>query len=396
MKLFIGQNLNNIRILHGLTRKQLADLLQITEQSVWQYENGYTSPKMEIINRLKRIFHIKSQYFTTKDIFHEVIERNVNVHHIAYRSSTINSIQKTQTEAMHVTFIDAFLKRIEGPINYPPNQIKTLRDKAIQLMNNSKQGRLEIIEQIAFEARHFLKLDELGGKNLLYILEKYGAFIVEKSIGENVDAYSLWTSDERPYIILGNIKKSAVRRNFDLAHELGHLLLHYKVEFTTLDKKSYSAYEREANFFASTFLLPKEEFSKDVTTLSRISNPNSYIDLKQKWHVSIQAMAYRARELDLITYQQYRYFNMQLHKHDYKKREPLDDVIAITKPGKIRSILQLLFDKEYMLLDDLLNTLKVDVEFLMNLLGIERSFFNDYDTSVAKRFTIAELKTLYE
>lgn len=52
--MFVGTNLTNIRILHGYTRKQLADMLQVTEQSVWQYENGYMSPKMEIVNELKK------------------------------------------------------------------------------------------------------------------------------------------------------------------------------------------------------------------------------------------------------------------------------------------------------------------------------------------------------
>src|SRR5699024_10412615 len=103
-------------------------------------------------------------------------------------------------------------------------------------------------------------------------------------------------------------------------------------------------------------------------------NPVSYIDLKKKWHVSIQAMAYRAHALKLITYQQYRYFNMQLHRNDYKVKEPLDDVIAISKPGKIRSILQLLFEKEHMTLEDLLSK---------------------YATNIAKQFTIAELQSKY-
>ena len=395
MKLFIGQNLHNIRILHGYTRKQLAEILQMTEQSVWQYENGYTSPKMDVVNKLKEIFHVKSQYFYIKDMLTDVKEANVNLHHIAYRSTTINSIKKTQTEAKHVKFIDAFLKRIEVNINYSFNQLKELRDISIEMMNEHHGDRLTVIKQVADNARRFLKLDEMGNKNLLFILEKYGAFIVEKSMGEKVDAYSLWTNDGRPYMILGNIKKSAVRRNFDLAHELGHLLLHYKVEFTTLDNKSYREFEREANFFAGELLLPEAEFSKDVFNLPKKSNPVSYIDLKKKWHVSIQAMAYRAHALKLITYQQYRYFNMQLHRNDYKVKEPLDDVIAISKPGKIRSILQLLFEKEHMTLEDLLDMLKVDVEFLINLLGVDQDFFSKYATNIAKQFTIAELQSKY-
>src|SRR5699024_4621752 len=177
--------------------------------------------------------------------------------------------------------------------------------------------------------------------------------------------------------------KSAVRRNFDLAHEMGHLLLHYKVEFALLDKKSLRDYEHEANIFAGEFLLPQKEFRKDFQYLSKVSHPDSYIDMKQKWKVSIQALAFRAQYLDLISYQQYRYFNMMLNKLKYREIEPLDKVLPVPRPGKVRSILQLLFEKHYFSLDGLLDSLGVDVAFLVNLTGIDIGFFKQYQKKQA-------------
>lgn len=191
--------------------------------------------------------------------------------------------------------------------------------------------------------------------------------------------------------MLGNLKKSAARRNFDLAHELGHLLLHYKVEFSLLDNKSHREYEQEANLFAGAFLLPEKEFTEDFSMLIKMSSPDSYIDLKKKWVVSIQAMAYRAHSLGLLDYQKYRYFNIKLNRQGYKIREPLDEEIKVMKPGKVRSILQLLFDRKYLSLGALLDLLMVDVEFLSNLLGIEMEFFKKYQNELAKEFTISDL-----
>jgi hypothetical protein len=45
----------------------------------------------------------------------------------------------------------------------------------------------------------------------------------------------------------------------------GHLLLHYKVEFTMQDKKSYRQLEAEAHAFASEFLLPESQFRTDCS-----------------------------------------------------------------------------------------------------------------------------------
>lgn len=117
----------------------------------------------------------------------------------------------------------------------------------------------------------------------MFLVEKSGALIFEKAIGEEIDAYSLWTKQERPFIILGNLKRSAVRRNFDVAHELGHLLLHYRVEFTGLDRNEHKAVEKEANKLAGEFLLPEEPFSEDMQTVPHVTNPDAYIDLKKKW-----------------------------------------------------------------------------------------------------------------
>lgn len=389
--MFVGTNLTNIRILHGYTRKQLADMLHITEQSVWQYENGYMSPKMEVVNNLKRIFSVKSKYFYTEDLLSKNGKSNIHQCHIAYRAEIINSAQKTYSEATNIEFISSFLRVIEKNLHFPINEIVILREKIIEYITNSNEDRIIKIQKAAIIAREFLELNNQSNFNLLFMLEKKGVFIFEKAIGEKIDAYSLWSEDDRPYIMLGNLKKSAARRNFDLAHELGHLLLHYKVEFSSLDNKLHRTHEQEANIFAGAFLLPEKEFAEDFKSLAKRSNPDSYIDLKRKWLVSIQALAYRAYSLGLLDYQQYRYFNIKINQKGYKIIEPLDDKIKVIKPGKVRSILQLLFENNYLSLNNLLDTLMVDIEFLSRLLGIEIEFFKKYLQMSEKEFTISDL-----
>lgn len=389
--MFVGTNLANIRILHGYTRKQLAEMLQITEQSVWQYENGYMSPKLEVVNGLKKIFRVKSRYFYSEDFLNKNGKSNIQQSHIAYRAEIINSALKTQSEAKNIEYISAFLNIIEKGLHYPKNEIVMLREKIIKYITTSNDETKVKIQQAAKVAREFLGMDNKSNLNLLFMLEKKGIFIFEKAIGEKIDAYSLWSEDGRPFIMLGNLKRSAVRRNFDLAHELGHLLLHYKVEFSSLDKKSYGQHEHEADLFAGAFLLPEKEFIEDFNTLPKQSHPDSYIDLKRKWLVSIQALAYRAHYLELLDYQKYRYFNIKIKQRGYKIIEPLDDKIKIMRPGKVRSILQLLFEKNYLSLSTLLDTLKVDIEFLSNLLGVEVEFFKKYQDNLSKEFTISDL-----
>lgn len=389
--LFIGKSLTNIRILNNLSRGQLAEKVGVTEQAIWQYENGYTSPKLEVVNKMKFIFKVKSSYFYREDLLDKANFENIQSQHIAYRSETINTLSKTQSELMYIRFLDEFMKRIESKINYPPNLLLQLRKETLEyLRQNQNVDRENQIKFIANLARQTMGLPRSSNQNLLFLFEKAGAFIVEKEIGETIDAYSVWTEDDRPYIILGTIKKSAARRNFDLAHELGHLLLHYKVEFNMLDRKSYRDLEDEANSFASEFLLP-EEFGNDCKEITKVSNPDSYIDIKQKWEVSLQAIAMRVHKLGMMEYQQYRYFFMSINKKGYRTQEPLDEKIPISRPMKLKSILQLLFEKGIYTLSTLTDELKVDQEFLTLVTGIEKEFFDQYRQSEQKVFTTSIL-----
>ncbi|WP_332237044.1 ImmA/IrrE family metallo-endopeptidase [Sporolactobacillus sp. KGMB 08714] len=139
------------------------------------------------------------------------------------------------------------------------------------------------ITRTADLARKFLKLRH--NKDLIYTLEISGIYIVEKTLGPEIDAYSTITDDGRPFIILGTINKSAVRKNFDLAHEPGHLLLHTAVDMETRTKSEHRQIEQRANQLAAVFLLPEEEFKRDLAELPRHSNPDYYIDMQAShWH----------------------------------------------------------------------------------------------------------------
>ena len=389
--MFIGKSLTNIRVMNELSRGQLAKKVGVTEQAVWQYENGYTSPKLEVVNNLKKIFNVKASYFYREDLLKKSDIENIKVQHIAYRSETVNSLSKTQSELMHIRFLDEFLKKIESKISYPSNLLVNLRNETLTyLQQNPDINRESQIQYIADLARQTIGLPKNSNRNFLFLLEKAGVFIFEKEIGETIDAYSLWTEDDRPYIILGTIKKSAARRNFDLAHELGHLLIHYKVEFNMQDKSCYRRLEDEANSFASAFLMP-EEFQRDCKEIVKVSNPDAYLDVKEKWEVSLQAIAMKVHKLGLMEYQQYRYFFMSINKKGYKTMEPLDDKIPVSRPSKMKSILQLVFEKELVTMSDLLDELKVDQEFLTQITGIEKEFFITYLQNERKRFTMSEL-----
>ncbi|SEN98525.1 Zn-dependent peptidase ImmA, M78 family [Amphibacillus marinus] len=396
--MFIGENLTNLRLMHGYSRKQLSDMLNVTEQAVWQYENHYTSPKMTVVNDLKAIFNVKSKYFYKKDVLDRYFEAdNIPVMNIAYRSKVINTISKTQAETKHMEFLDSFINYVTAKLTYPTQKIIQLRNKIIEYLNTvNTEDRKTLINHVALFARQELGLHEDTNDNLMFLIEKSGVFIFEKAIDNEIDAYSLWTNQDRPFIILGELKRSSVRRNFDIAHELGHLLLHYRVEFTSLDRKEHKEIEKEANQFASAFLLPEESFFGDMQTVIHETNPDAYIDLKTKWKTSLQVLGYRAENLGVLDAKSHRNFYAALHRKGYLKREPLDETLPLQKPQKMKSIIDLVAQKGIIDMRKMLeNDWMVEIDFFHRITGIDLNFFNQYIDSKQdfNIFSVTDLST---
>lgn len=181
-----------------------------------------------------------------------------------------------------------------------------------------------------------------------------------------------------PYIVLNHNNDFAVKSVFDVAHELGHLLLHKHIQFDLLTYEEFQDIEREANIFAASFLLPEQAFKEDMKKVSNLSNPDDYTPLKQKWYVSIKAMGQRAYELGLLTSEEYIAFCHATHEKQYEAVEPLDDTLARRHPIKITAHLEYMFVRKLITPQKLLDILKVETEFLTQLANINQSLFDKF------------------
>lgn len=374
--MFIGANLQKVRVLYGYSRKELGEALNVSEQAIWQFENQMTTPSFETIVTLKRLFSLKTAYFYQEKKSIVVVKEE----NIAYREADIVSRKKTAAEAEYLNTIYPIISTIESYLDVPKGNIQKIRDTILNCYYSSEEVTRVEIQQMAEQAREMLDIS-LDNSDLLYKIEKSGVHIVEKNIGGKADAYSAWSKDQQTAFIVLCKRKSAVRRNFDLAHELGHLLMHVDREFLSLDKDEYNKLEAEANMFASFFLLPEKEFLQDFSKLNYISNPDSYIELKMKYHVSIQVLEMRAYKLGLLTPQQNTYFYRQIAKKNYRKKEPLDEEMILKRPGKIRNIMQLVFSNHLLSLADFLEELHVETDYICQLFTIEKEFFSPFQNN---------------
>jgi Zn-dependent peptidase ImmA (M78 family)/transcriptional regulator with XRE-family HTH domain len=185
--------------------------------------------------------------------------------------------------------------------------------------------------------------------NMVRVLENAGAVVTAfENTAREIDALSIASS--RPIVVSSRSDTSACRVRFGHAHELGHFVGH--VGKKTGDKAS----EAEANRFAAAFLMPRSSFVKEFPGLRGGTQINwiALSQLKYRWRVSKAAMLYRARQLGILSEQQYKRALLgHLYAKGERHGENEDNSIPHEKPELLDSAIAILQEKLGFTVDDI-------------------------------------------
>ena len=329
MKNTNGNRIKSARLFNGLTVEELANKLDVSKQAVSLYENNQAAPPIEKCFLLSNVLGFPMDYFSQNDIGSV---RNGTTYFRALLRT--NSKARTQQESRleHIGIIYSFLTKY---IDFPELDLPNFADTPTP-------------KEAAIRLREYWNLGDEPINNITSLLESKGILITMlKTSTDDIDAFSQceYINNKEVYIIaVSKNKHSATRMQFDIAHELGHIILHeWSENIELLDRKQFKTREKEANEFASEFLLPSAAYLKDVTGIpNRIE---SYIPLKIKWKVSIAAMLYKNRELGVLTPRQYQYLISVMNNKGIRTKEPLDDILAIPTPTMFTDAVTLLLDE---------------------------------------------------
>jgi Zn-dependent peptidase ImmA (M78 family)/DNA-binding XRE family transcriptional regulator len=291
---FNHKRLSLARKRRRLTGKGLAELAGVSAITVSRLENGENEPDAETVVRLAQALRYPQEFFADDDP--EEIDTNA----VSFRSLTKMSAKER----------DAALAA--GCLGL---QLSDLVENEFRLPNaNLLDLSYETDPEIAARSlRQFWGLGEKPIGNILGLLEVNGIRVFSLSEDTaSVDAFSFWRND-KPFIFLNNFK-TAEHSNTDAIHELGHLVLHRHA-----GTQPSRAAEREANLFASAFLMPAADVK---SRMSRFITVDTIISAKKRWRVSAMAMAYRLHTLGLISDWQYKSHCIELGRRGYRSSEP--------------------------------------------------------------------------
>ncbi len=289
-----SETLELARQLRQLTQKEVAEMMNLSQGLLSKAEHGIQELDMPTLERLA------SCYKVPLDFFYQELDPSPVSHYYYRKRVTSNKVLDSFTALVQI--FKMFLEDLLSPIELPDFDIPTI----------SPSDEVSPTE-IANRTRYFLGLYKGPVPNLTTLLENHGIIIVKLDFGtDKLDGLSTYNHKGRRIIFL-NSQMPNDRLRFSLAHELGHTIMHSE-NLPTPDRDV----EKEANEFASQFLMPFEEIESMLynVTLYDLSL------LKKKWKVSIKALLYRAKTLCAISDKTYRNLQILYSKKGYNQGEP--------------------------------------------------------------------------
>lgn len=315
---FEPAQLSRAREIRGLTKTALAQAIDKTPSAITQFEGGASRPDAETLARLALYLGFPVGFFARKPL-----TRPIDLEACNFRSlRSVSQYQRRQAirigELVHEL---ASVLAQEGVI-FPPEILSQAKaDTAIVGADD--------IEKLAVAVRQSWGLGLGPIPHPFRHLESRGVRILPLAGAcEGVDAFSFW-HEQTPYLLLA-MRKTASRAHFDAAHELGHLLMHEDVSPANPDV------ERQADHFASAFLMPRETFFRECP---RRWDLPVFKELKARWRVSIRALLYRAHKLGALSTASYRRACIDLNRRYGAHAEPGE--WALDRPQVLLQALEL-------------------------------------------------------
>ena len=352
---FVGARLTEAREARGITAAGLGELLGVSRQSIYQYENDQQTPHPDTFHQIYTKLNLPAAFFLRSPQNHEASP-------VYFRclSSTSASERIKSERKIHWLF-DIFsfsAKFVDMPsVNLPK----------IDLPQDPTAIGEEQIEQAAVTTREHWKKGIGPIANIVRLLENNGIAVSRMTLeSQKQNGFSKWING-RPFIVLAADKNCAARSRFDAAHELGHLILHRCVDREKLSNKPFfNMIETQAHRFAAAFLLPAQSFAADYT----LPNLEQFRMLKEKWNCSIAMMIMRSEQLGFISEEQKQALFISYTRRDWRQREPLDSTTPVEQPQLLQKAFNLLLENNVKTAEDIVSSLpyaRTDIEDLANL-----------------------------
>ena len=285
----------------GLSKVQLAESLGVTSRTVTNYEE--VGAPVSQVAALAEVLQVMPSFFSVSPSA-PLIE-DLSEGQVWFRSLRKSTVRQRRSAVGHGRNALLFFKWIEDHFRLPECDLP---------FADSAGMRPDLA---ATMLRAILGYGENPLPEMTSLAEAHGIRLFSlPTVGREVDAFS-FMFDGVPYIAV-DTSKTAERVRFDIAHEIGHLMMHEMVSEDVAAAGTRDI-EGEAHSFAANLLMPKRRVLGMVPTHASVSQ---ILAAKRYFKVSAMAMARRAYELGRLSEWEYRQVCSELTVQGYKSGEP--------------------------------------------------------------------------
>jgi len=294
---FVGARLELARSFRGLTLTALAKKVYASTGLLSHYENGRRrQPSDDLVGALADVLKVKPAFFyqPLPDLWHDA--------ECSFRRRAMTPELAKKRAKAHGSMIGLIIQALGSLIKIPTYNIPAFSGRTTGEIDNA-----------VLKCREHWKLGLGPIQHIGRVAEGNGVMLVQNLWhSDQVDAFS--RRGKVNVIVLNSARTSTSRWIFDIAHELGHFVLHTGLESGARET------EEQAHYFAGSLLLPSKVFGAEFR-----SQPFSWqhiFNLKKRWCVSAAAIVRRAFDLSLIDALRYRRSYQQMATRGWLKDEP--------------------------------------------------------------------------
>jgi Zn-dependent peptidase ImmA (M78 family)/transcriptional regulator with XRE-family HTH domain len=308
--------LRRAREMRGLTQSDLAEAADVDQSHVAVLEAGFRQPSAQVLTSLARALDLPPSYFR------QPVRAYLSGGTLRYRAKA--DLGKRAAA------------RIRGEAEHLLDIVMWLSERVNRVPTRLPSGGGDPVEA-ARAVRELMKPDPTGPiSHLVRNFEKLGGVIVALGPEEGFDAFAEWGGrlQDLPVIAISDgVPPDRLRMN--VAHEIGHLVLHRDSMI------AMRLAEDQAFKFASALLMPPKSISRDFASAG--TDVDALLALKRKWGVSVQALVRCARDLGHVSERHYRTLNARISRMGWKRDEPPEANRFTERPLAVRRMAEVAF-----------------------------------------------------
>lgn len=295
---FSPRRLRMARDLAGVSQADLGEVAGVTAAAVSLYERGAATPTPECLAVFAKQLDVDVPFFHASAVRAEVP---------AFFRSLRAASARERRRARHKTeVVHELVETLEAEVRLPDLDLPRIP------VQEGEGGRPA---EAARRTRESWGVRPGPIDNMVYLVERRGVVVARPRSGDaRIDAYSVGFPG-RPVIVMSSAKGKRDRSRFDVAHELGHLIMHEPAHAMT------RWVENQAHEFAAEFLMPAQDIIRELEQAADLSG---LLNLKRKWGVSLAALVRRQRDLEIIEQGTYTRMMKSMSARGWRRNEPVD------------------------------------------------------------------------